>query len=130
MMRAWQLIPAIFLCGCATLTEGTTQDIRVEVIPDSGTCVLIREGETLGASTPDNRIVKVSKSKNDIVFDCSAQGYLLKKEALSSSLSAATVASFFLLDFGIVDAATGAWKKYPEKVTIQLQPAPITSRRR
>ena len=61
--------------GCATITEGTTQNIRVEVVPDTGTCVLIRQGETLGASTSDHRIVNVPKASADIEFKCSAPGH-------------------------------------------------------
>jgi hypothetical protein len=110
------------LGGCATITEGTTQNILVEVVPSTGTCVLSRKGETLGASTPDHRVVTVSKSMNDINFSCTAPGYRPKEELLSSALSTATVASFFLLDLGIVDAATGAWKKYPERLTVVLRP--------
>lgn len=116
------------LGGCATITEGTTQDIRVEVVPDTGTCLLLRQGEQIGASTPGNRIVNVHKSKDDIQFKCSAAGYLDKDDVLSSNLSAATVASFFLLDLGIVDAATGAWKKYPERITVVMQQAPKSQR--
>jgi hypothetical protein len=110
------------LGGCATITEGTTQNILVEVAPDTGTCVLSRKGETIGASTPGQRVVKVSKSMNDINFACTAPGHQPKDELLTSSLSAATVASFLLLDLGIVDAATGAWKKYPERLTVVLKP--------
>lgn len=112
----------VALGGCATIVEGTTQPIMVEVVPSTGTCVITRQGETIGASTPDQRVVVVSKSMNDLEFDCSAAGHQPRREVLSSSLSPATVASFFLLDFGLVDAATGAWKKYPEKITIVLQP--------
>jgi hypothetical protein len=119
-------LTAVALCfalgGCATITEGTTQNIRVEVVPDTGTCLLSRKGEPLGASTPDHRIVNVSKSMNDIEFKCSAPGYQDKDDLLTSSLSPATVASFLLLDLGIVDAATGAWKKYPERLTVVMQP--------
>jgi hypothetical protein len=121
-----RILGIVALCaalgGCATITEGTTQNIMVEVVPGSGTCVLTRKGETIGASTPDHRVVTVSKSMNDINFQCSAPGYQPKEDLLTSSTSAATVVSFFTLDFGIVDAATGAWKKYPERITVVLQP--------
>jgi hypothetical protein len=121
-----RILRIVALCaalgGCATITEGTTQNILVEVVPDTGTCVLSRKGETIGASTPTQRVVNVSKSMNDINFACTAPGYQPKEELLTSALSTATVASFFLLDLGIVDAATGAWKKYPERLTVVLQP--------
>lgn len=112
------------LGGCASITEGTSQNITVDVSPDSGTCVLSRKGQEIGVSLPGQRVVKVSKESADIRFQCTAEGYQPKDDVLSSSLSPATVASFFLLDFGIVDAATGAWKKYPERITIVLQPLP------
>lgn len=113
---------AVILSGCATITEGTTQNILVEVSPDTGSCTMIRKGETIGSSMPGYRVVNVSKSMNDIEFKCSAPGYQDKDDVLTSTTSNATVVSFFLLDFGIVDAATGAWKKYPERLTVVLQP--------
>lgn len=112
------------LAGCASIVEGTTQTITVDVIPPTGTCIVTRGGEQLGISTPEKRAVTVSKSQHNLSFECTASGYLPKNETLSSDLSAATVASFFLLDFGIVDAATGAWKKYPPKITVVMQQLP------
>ncbi len=130
-MRTISMVVAVCLAasvaGCASIVEGTTQTITVDVIPPTGTCIVTREGEQLGLSTPDKRAVTVSKSQHNLSFECTAPGYMSKTETLSSDLSAATVASFFLLDFGIVDAATGAWKKYPPKITVvmqQLQPPP------
>lgn len=111
------------LPGCATLIEGTTQSIVVDVAPPSGVCEVRRQGEYLGTSTPERRSVIVGKSQYDLEFTCSAPGYITKTETLSSAMAAATVASFFLLDLGIVDAATGAWKKYPDRVGIMLSPA-------
>ncbi len=123
MRSVWAaVVCGLAVAGCATIIEGTTQTITVEVVPPSGTCVVSRKGEQLGVSTPDKRGVTLSKSMNDLEFACSAVGYQPRTDTLSSSLSAATVASFFLLDLGIVDAATGAWKKYPERITVILQP--------
>jgi hypothetical protein len=115
---------AFALGACATIIEGTTQTITVDVAPPTGSCVVSRQGEELGISTPEKRAVTISKSQHTLQFACSAPGYMPKTDTLESSLAAATVASFFLLDFGIVDAASGAWKKYPERVTVILQPDP------
>jgi hypothetical protein len=125
MCRVWLVAACcVIVAGCATIVEGTTQTITVDVSPPTGTCIISRQGEQLGISTPDRRAVVISKSQHDLEFACSAQGYQAKTQTLSSTLSAATVASFFLLDLGIVDAATGAWKKYPERVGIILEPEP------
>ena len=118
--------------GCATIVEGTTQSITVDVAPPTGTCIVSRQGEQLGISTPEKRVVSISKSQHDLLFSCSAPGYQGKTETLSSNMAAATVVSFFMLDLGIVDAASGAWKKYPERITVVLQPLetpPPTPRR-
>jgi hypothetical protein len=124
MLRSIALISlALAACGCATILEGPTQTLTVEVHPPNGTCEVSRQGEVLGVSTPDRRTLMMSKSQYDLSFTCSAPGYQTKTETLSSDLSAATVASFLLLDLGIVDAATGAWKKYPGRVTIILAKA-------
>jgi hypothetical protein len=95
----------------------------VDVVPANGTCEVTRQGEVLGVSTPEHRRVTISKSQHELMFKCSAPGYHGKTESLSANLAAATVASFFLFDLGIVDAATGAWMKYPERITVVLQKA-------
>lgn len=120
-MRGLVVAAAALVGGCATITEGTTQALVVDVVPESGVCEVTREGAFMGRSTPGSRTVSVSKSYYDLTFVCSAPGYLPKTEPLKSALSAMTVGSFFLLDLGIVDAATGAWMKYPSRVTIVLQ---------
>jgi len=121
-MRASVLAIAATCGGCATIVEGTTQSITVDVAPATGSCIVSRQGEQLGISTPEKRVVSISKSQHDLQFSCSAPGYQGKTETLSSNMAAATVVSFFLLDLGIVDAASGAWKKYPERITVVLQP--------
>lgn len=114
----------LFIASCATIVEGTTQTITVDVSPPTGMCIVSRQGEQLGISSPEKRAVTLSKSQHDLQFSCSAPGYQSKTDILSSNMAAATVASFFLLDLGIVDAATGAWKKYPERISVILQPEP------
>jgi len=123
MRSVWvAAVCGLAVAGCATIVEGTTQTITVDVAPPTGTCVISRQGEQLGISTPEKRAVVLSKSQYDLEFSCTAPGYQPKTDTLSSNIAAATVVSFFLLDFGIVDAATGAWKKYPERITVILQP--------
>jgi len=114
---------ACWQSGCASIIEGISQTIVVDVIPAEATCVVSRQGEKIGLSTPERRAVRIEKSQHELEFSCTAPGYHPKTETLSAALSAMTVGSFFLVDFGIVDAATGAWKKYPERVAIIMQKA-------
>jgi len=122
MRFLYAAVLAACCAGCATIVEGTTQTITVDVSPATGSCIVSRQGEQLGISTPEKRAVTISKSQHDLQFSCSAPGYQSKTDILTSNMAAATVASFFLLDLGIVDAATGAWKKYPERISVILQP--------
>lgn len=123
MHRAFFIVAvASVLAGCASIVEGVTQKITVDVNPGNGTCILTRDGEALGVSSPGNRVVTVSKSRKAITFTCSAPGYATKVTELTSDLAAATVASFVFLDLGIVDAATGAWQKYPTAISVTLEP--------
>jgi len=124
MVRAAAIGAAMLAGGCATIMEGTTQQMVVDMVPDHGTCEVSRQGQKIATSMPGQRVLEISKSQHDLTFSCSAAGYTPKVDTLSSTLAAATVASFLLLDFGIVDAATGAWMKYPTRVTIVLQKAP------
>ena len=119
-MLKWIAGVAEALGGCATLVEGVTQSVVVDVVPAHGICEISRQGQVVGISTPQRRAVEISKSQHDLTFSCTAAGYTPKVETLSSSLAATTVASFLLLDFGIVDAATGAWMKYPTRLTVVM----------
>lgn len=121
---------ALSCAGCATITEGTSQPIVIDANAPQAVCTVSRNGVLIGTSTPGNRTVTVEKSKSDLSISCSAPGYADKTETLSSELSAMTVASFAFIDLGIVDAATGAWKKYPSKLTMLMQPTTPTARRR
>lgn len=109
--------------GCATIVEGVTQPLTVEVVPADGRCEITRQGVLVGVSAPGQRAIVIQKSQHDLIFTCSAPGYQTKTDTLSSALAATTVASFLLLDLGIVDAATGAWMKYPSRITVVLNRA-------
>lgn len=124
MLKVFAYAVAMATAGCATIVEGTSQTNTVDVSPPTGVCEVSRQGEMLGVSTPEKRVVNVGKSQHDLMFSCSAPGYQGKTETLTSTMAAATVGSFFLLDLGIVDAASGAWHKYPTKITVVLDPLP------
>jgi hypothetical protein len=67
-------------------------------------------------------MVKLGKGFSAVDLHCSTPGHVDTVEQLPTSLSPYTVASFLLVDFGIVDAISGAAWRYPERVTVLLQP--------
>lgn len=120
MLRLAAGVSLIGAGGCATIIEGTSQMITFETSPPEAVCSITREGVELATSTPENRVIKFDKSWKDMVISCSAPGHETKQVAIVGSLSNMTVMSFFLVDFGIVDAISGAARKYPEKITVIL----------
>jgi hypothetical protein len=118
-----------YLSGCATVFEGTSQDITVVTNPPDASCVFNRHGLPIGtiASTPGTLTVR--KLKYDITIVCSEAGYRDSSYLNHSGVSAAiagNVAADILLTAGlssIVDSADGADNKYDSAVNITLAPS-------
>jgi hypothetical protein len=126
------------LSGCATIIEGTSQEIVVATNPSGANCTLERQGLPVGSigSTPGAVLVK--KSKYDLVIKCSKEGYetatYFNKSGLASGSVAGNVAADLILTAGlssIIDSASGADNQYEGAVNISLvpiQPKPTTSK--
>src|SRR5437868_2403323 len=93
---------AISLGGCATIVEGTTQNVSVITQPPGASCTISRDGVVLGAvpSTPGS--VKIGKSKNDISVSCAKEGFEAATMNYQSSFNGMTFGNI------IVGGAIGA----------------------
>jgi len=109
------------LGGCATITEGTTQEIYVNIVPSVARCNAAEKGEVVGTYNPETMSFKVPKSKTDLFIACSAPGYKNSLIRLKSEASAWGVVGALTLDFGVVDYATGALNKYPSTLQIVME---------
>ncbi len=119
---------AMFMTGCASITQGTSQVINFNLEPDAITCVVTREGDgEIGSLSLRNNTLNVSKDKDDILVKCNAPGYKQKVTRLTSSTQAAGVVGGVFLDLGITDMITGAMWKYPSDVSITLEKAEATA---
>ncbi|HEY2033885.1 MAG TPA: hypothetical protein VGH02_09395 [Rhizomicrobium sp.] len=118
----------VALSGCATVFEGTHQEITVVTNPSGASCVFERQGYPIGtiASTPAT--LDVRKLKYDITIKCNKPGYQEADYLNHSGVTAviaANVAADLLLTAGlssIVDSADGADNKYDSAVNITLVP--------
>jgi len=126
---------AITLSACATVFEGTSQEISVVTNPMGAVCVFERQGMEVGriANTPGT--TNIRKSKYDITIKCSKEGYQTASYLNHSGVTAtiaANVAADLLLTAGlssIVDSASGADNKYDSAVNISLIPnQPVENR--
>jgi hypothetical protein len=118
----------VALSGCATIFEGTSQEITVNTNPDGATCVFQRQGLEVGRIVSTPGAANIKKSKYDITIKCNKQGYAeasyLNHSGVTSTI-AANVAADILLTGGlssIVDSADGADNKYDSAVNVSLTP--------
>lgn len=115
--------------GCATITQGTQQAINFKLEPKETTCDVSRVGDgKLGRISAKSNVIHVGKDKDDIIVSCTAPGYEQSTTKVVSGATGAGVTGV-LLDFGITDMITGAMYRYPEEVTISLEPEIQTSKK-
>lgn len=110
--------------GCATLTKGTSQAVTVDTDPSGAICTLTRDAKPLAIVNPTPGSVPVEKAQGTISVACTKQGFLEAVGNLASEFQAMTFGNIL---FGgvvgiVVDAASGAMHRYPDKVTITLIP--------
>ncbi len=120
---------AVVLSGCATLLEGTSQEILITTNPAGATCTLEREGQTIATvnTTPGAALVK--RRKHDITVRCKKDGFeeavYVNDSGLASGAVAGNVAADLVLTAGlssIVDSASGADNQYESTVNITMIP--------
>lgn len=126
---------ALLLPGCATLLEGTSQEILVSTNPAGATCTLEREGQVIAIinTTPSAALVK--RRKQDITVKCKKDGFqdatYVNNSGLASGSVAGNVAADLILTAGlssIVDSASGADNQYESTVNITMIPvAPVAA---
>lgn len=115
-------LPVLLVSGCASITQGTSQTIIMNLEPRETRCVATRDGEgEIGSVTTSNNTLTVSKDKDDIIIKCSAPKHKTKTVRMVSSTQAAGVIGGVFIDLGITDMITGAMWKYPDSINIALE---------
>lgn len=117
---------AIVVSGCASIIEGTTQEVKINTTPAGARCDVLKEGVVIGqvASTPGGVLLK--RTKHDLIVKCTKEDCEPSEYFLKSGTSGGTFGNI-LLGGGIgwaVDSAAGADNEYPEFANISLACAP------
>jgi len=112
------------LSGCASIFEGTTQQISVTTTPAGARCTFWRNGALISdiAATPGS--VRIRKTKDDLTIVCDKRGYATATYLNHSGLAMSTFAN--ILTAGLawaVDSSRGADNKYEGEVSLTLPPA-------
>jgi hypothetical protein len=112
------------LSACASIVEGSSQNVAINTTPTGCQCKVEREGELLATVPLTPASVHIDKSKNDIMVTCSKDGYETAMLMYSPEFVGTTFGNI-LLGGGIgaiVDAGTGANYIYPSQITLSLTP--------
>ena len=129
MVRIAIVMIGVLLAGCATVKNGTTQDVAVLTTPAGASCTLSNESGHWKLVTPGT--VRVTRSSSALEVVCTAAGY----KGLVQSFAATAKRgreygyddrnpNYIDLPFVVVDAATGANRFYPDKIELVLTPVP------
>ncbi len=118
-------IPLLILTSaCSTIVEGRTQQIMVNTTPEGASCVLKSNDAVLGTISATPGSVRVEKTKNDIVVECTKDGYIKSKIKNHSDYAAASLGNMIFGQWSfvgnMVDAATGANNKYDGRMLVAL----------
>ncbi len=119
----------VFLCAtnlsaCASIIEGTSQEIMVNTNPTGADCALEREGSVIARVNPTPAATTIKKTKHDITIRCNKAGYQ-EASFLNNSGSAGATFGNIVAGGGVgwaIDSAAGADNKYETPVNITLIP--------
>ena len=122
MKKTLLLLSALAISSCASIIEGSTQNINVSLAPNTPSyCTAKSEDFSTGFAAPGT--VSVPKSMKPLEITCapqdgSAAGTV---KVLSDVAGWGYGGAALTLGVGaVVDSATGAANKYPDNVTVVL----------
>jgi len=117
-------LAAAALSGCASIVEGTSQELVVNTDPPGADCALMRQDIAIAKISPTPGAATVQKTKDDITVSCEKEGFE-KASFLNHSGAAGATFANIILGGGIgwaIDSASGADNKYDSPVNITLVP--------
>jgi uncharacterized protein YceK len=119
---------ACSLSGCASVIDGTSQEIQVVTNPSGAKCDFYREGVKVGSVIDTPGALTVKRRKYDLTIKCNKPGYSeaeFLNHSGTSAMIAGNIAADLILTAGIssiVDSASGADNRYDPVVNITLAP--------
>lgn len=117
---------AICATGCATITSGTDQGIRVVTEPGitGARCSIVDSKENAAFVPHTPGTAHLTRGNGPATVTCKKQGFKPVSQPLQESLADATLGNVILgggIGF-IVDAASGAAQRYPDQVVVWMEP--------
>lgn len=117
----------ISLAGCATVLSGTSQTIHIQVVDEANqrvlsnaTCSVADGNGSIYSITSNPTAIVVGKGNGPIRINCRRPGYRQTNMAVGDSFNAVTIVNVLFWPGFIVDAVTGAYKKYPSHYVVNM----------
>ena len=110
--------------ACASITQGSTQNVTVITDPAGAQCTLQRGTQSVAVIGRTPQSVTLDKSRQDIAVLCKQEGYEDGAGTLVSEFAGMTIGNVL---FGgligvAVDSASGAMNKYPSEIRLAMIP--------
>lgn len=124
------IVILLSLCGCSTIVSGTQQSVFIETPHANGAeCKLTdsKSGSWYLNDTPAS--ITVAKGNGPMNVTCNKKGYKTTTISVDEEVAGATFGNI-ILGGGIgilVDAASGAAQKYPDKIVVWIKPQQFDS---
>ena len=124
-MKRLITVALLVVCsGCASVVDGSTQEVMVATTPDQAYCKLIRQGTPVGEINKTPGTVTLKKTKHDLTIECQKEGFH-KSVYYNKSDIQGSVFGNIILGGGIgwaIDSASGSDNRYTSPVNISLVP--------
>ena len=123
IFRIAAVLGSLLVSACASIIDGSTQQIAIESTPPGAQCDFSRQGSVIGQTTTPGGVV-VQKTKHNIQVSCQKDGYETTTATLKSGVAGATWGNI-ILGGGIgwaIDSASGSDNKYEEFVSVSMVP--------
>ena len=119
----------VSLSGCATITTGTTQSILVDTTPSGAICRFSRSDREVGVVNPTPGMLMITKDGAPLTIVCKRAGYYPNTGVLRANFEPMTLGNILLggIIGIVVDAASGADRKYDATLTVTLRKVEATS---
>lgn len=126
-LTAAVLTACLALAGCATVFSGSTQTVNFKVVDGNGNllpgaiCTVYDPAGSRYALTHNPGSVVLSRGQGALRVECHKKGYHQVNTAVGDNFNPTTLVNVLFWPGFIVDAASGAYKKYPSHYLVTME---------
>ena len=125
--RSARWLALLLLPGCATLTEGRTQALKIVTDPPGAACTFTRNGKPIATIERTPGTARIERSRDELSLLCQKPGFEPARAFLRSEVQlgqAAAIGDYALLagPAYAIDSLTAADRRYRDDIRLTLPP--------